>query len=316
MTTPVLFLDDASRFVGVADRESSHRIAMTLLDTLKRLRKCNKKFALNTVGPIANYQVADGFTLQSILGGVLFKEEWDFIRSLNDRSPFAAGLESSLLQEIELMEFRTRTGKVTSSALAWATLLDSATVSFQAHPDWSEAWVDAAFSVLEEDGEIRESEVRVRNASQVTHVDQHADWLKVLGLSEAPSAVEVWRERAERFPGLRFLPRVEKDLSALEGSGVPFLQALSALEALSKDVSNWKPESAWPVFSTKATPEAEQRKRLCWVVDDATEKKELFDMHTRFTGGFAGRVHFRVDAQGKSVVVAYVGGKLEQEISG
>lgn len=316
MTTPVLFLDDASRHVGAADRAQAERIAKTLLDTLKRLRKINKKFALNTAGPLAQYQIADGCTLQSILGGIAFKEEWEFIRGLNDRSPFAAGLEDSLLQEVNGMEFRTRSNEVTSSALAWATLLDSATVSFDAHPDWSHAWVEIIYSALEDDGGLRESERRVRNASQAAHADTHADWLKLLGPSGAPTAAQIWNERTDRFPGLRFLPRMEKDLATLEGSGAPFLQAISALAALAKDVAGWKPESAWPEFSTKATPESEQRQKLCWATDDVTGKWELFDWHTRFTGGLAGRVHFRVDSENRLIIVAYVGGKLIRKISG
>ena len=96
MTTPVLFLDDASRHVGAVDRAQAERTALTLLDTLKSLRRINKKFALNTVKPIAQYQIAADWTLQSILGGASFREEWDFIRSLNDRSPFATGLEDGL----------------------------------------------------------------------------------------------------------------------------------------------------------------------------------------------------------------------------
>lgn len=315
MATPVLFLDDASRHVGVVNRAQAEQTAMTLLDTLKSLRKINKKFALNTAKPIAQYQIADNWTLQSILGGIAFREEWDFIRTLNDRSPFAVGLEDGLLQEVNDMEFRTRPGQVLSSALAWAALMDSATVSFNAHPDWSQAWVDTGYCVLEDDGELREDETRVKNASQIAHAEAHVDWLKLLGFSLVPTALQVWSERVDRFPGLRFLPRIEKDLLALEGSGIPFLQAISALESLAHDVAQWKAESPRPDFSTRASAEFEQRKKLCWANDDVTGRLELFDWHTRFTGGLAGRVHFRVDSTNRSIVVAYVGGKLMREIS-
>lgn len=316
MTTPVLFLDDASRHVGAADRAQALQTTMTLLETLKRLRKINKRIALNTAGPIAQHKIADDWTLQSILGGVVYKEEWEFIRSLNDRSPFSAGLKDSLLQEVGGMEFRTRPGQVVSSALAWATLLDSATVGFSAHPDWSRAWVETAYCLMADDGSICEAEGRVRNASRAVHADEHGAWLRSLGLSKGASAAQVWVERADRFPGLRFLPRTEGDLVMLEGSGAPFFQAMSALDTLAKDASSWKPESSWPEFSTKASPEFEHRQKLCWATDDVTGKKELFDWHTRFTGGLAGRVHFRVDSERRSIVIAYIGGKLSREISG
>jgi hypothetical protein len=302
--------------MGALNRETALRIAMTLLDTIKRLRKFNKKFALNTAQSIALYQIADDWTLQSILGGPLYKDEWTFIRMLADRSPFSYELEEGFLQEVSEMEFRTRPGKVLSSALAWATLLDSAVVSFDAQPDWSKAWTDTAFSILEDDGSLSELEGKVRNTSQAAHADEHVEWLKRLGLSDISPASQVWVERAERFPGLRFLQRTEKDLATLEGSGAPFLQALSALEALSNDVANWKPEAPWPDFSTKASPESETRQKLCWVNDEATGKDELCEWHTRFTGGLAGRVHFRVDGASHVIVVAYIGAKLRRCIPG
>ncbi|MDA8450524.1 hypothetical protein M5C97_17270 [Acidovorax sp. NCPPB 3859] len=59
MTTPVLFLDDASRHVGSIDRTRAEKTAMTLLSTLKRLRKINSRIALNTARPIAQYQITD-----------------------------------------------------------------------------------------------------------------------------------------------------------------------------------------------------------------------------------------------------------------
>lgn len=289
---------------------------MTLISTLRRLRKINNRIALNTAGPIAQYQVSDDWTLQAVLGGNAFKEEWNFVRALSDRSPFSVGLKEGMSQEIDDMEFRTRPGQVPSSALAWATLLDSATVSVDAHPDWSRGWVETAYRTLDDDGNLLEGEGRIKNASLVAHVDEHVDWLKLLGLAAAPTAAQIWSEKEDRFPSLRFLPRTEEDLTALEGSGAPFQQAIASLEVLSRVATGWQATSPWPENFTNATPEAEQRKKLCWVHDDATGTEELFDWHVRFTGGLAGRIHFRVDATNRAIVVAYIGGKLTRKISG
>lgn len=315
MTTPVLFLDEASRHIGTIDRTRAEQTVMTVLATLRRLRRINSRIALNTMRPIAQYQITDDWTLQAILGGSAFKEEWDFVRGLSDRSPFSAGLKDGLSQEIDDMEFRTRPGQVPSSALAWATLLDSATVSFDAHPDWSQGWVEMSYRTLDDVGNLLETDGRIRNTSQAAHADEHVDWLRLLGLAAVPTAAQVWSEKGDRFPGLRFLSRMEKDLTALEGSGAPFSRAVASLEALTKVAAGWKADSPWPEFSTKASSESDKRQKLCWVHDEATGKEELFDWHTRFTGGLAGRVHFRVDAANRVIVVAYVGGKLTRKIS-
>lgn len=317
MTTPVLFLDDASRHIDTIDRASAEHTARTLISTLRHLRNINNKIALNTARRIADYEIANGWTLQAVLRGNTFREEWDFIRELSARSPFSKGQEVLLSQAIDNMEVRTRPGEVLSSALAWAILLDSATVSFAAHPDWSRGWVEISCKELDGDAEIVESTDSVRNASQPAHANEHADWLRSLGLSDVSTAAQLWSERGDHFKGLRFLPRVERDLSNLEGSGAVFLQAVNSLQALSQDAMDWeKNKEQWPSFSRHASPESDTRRELCWVHDDATGNRELFDWHTRFTGQFAGRVHFRVDAKNRVIVVAYVGAKLTRKISG
>lgn len=311
----MIFLDDASRFSGEVDRKQAEKAALTLFATLRKLKKANKKLSLNTARPIAQYQVSDNWNLQMILGGKPFQLEWDFIRTLNDRSPFSADLGMGLLEEARSMDFRTAINMVSSDALAWAALLDSATVSFDAHPDWAEAWVASSYAELDGEGNLHDAEMQVRNASKAEHADQHGDWLRALGETPLDNAAKIWDEKAEIFPGLRFLPRVEKDLIELEGTGVPFQQAVTALKCLAKDVGSWAVGNAWPEFSTKASPEGQQRQNLCYVVDHVTNKSELFDWHTRFTGGIAGRVHFRVDGTGRQIVVAYIGSKLQKPIS-
>ena len=315
MTNTVLFLDEASGHSGNVERDRAEQTAKGLISTLRRLYRINRQFALNAALPLARCRISENYTMQSILGGVSFKEEWDFIRSLNDRTPFDAGFEQSMAEQIAGMELRTVPGQVPSAALAWALLLDSATVSFDAHDDWSRAWVDATSHELADDGNIVETPSRVRNASQSAHLDEHADWLRLLGVSEGIAFAQVWSERAQRFQGLRFLPRVENDLKTLSCSGAPYSQAIEALKSLTSDVSRWVPADPWPSFSTYTTPEHGHRREFCWVRDDLTGAKELFDWHVRFTGSFAGRVHFRVDVASRTFVIAYVGFKLTGPIA-
>lgn len=314
MTTFVLFLDDASRHVGSINAALAEQTVITLIATLRSIKKLNSKIALNTACSIAQYQISDQVTLQMILKGNKFREEWDFIRQLSDRSPFSRDFDDELAQEISELEFRTRPGQVLSRALAWATLMNTAIVSLDAHPDWSKAWVDTSLTKLDEVGNIVESDGRVRNASQIHHADEHQEWLKILGLAPAPTATQMWAEKDIYFKGLRFLPRVEKDLETLERGAMPFSQAFATLKALSKDAEDWEQNNSWPEFSNYATPEASQRQKLCFAVDEMTGKEELFDWHVRFTGGVAGRIHFRVDVPNRLFVVAYVGGKLTRKI--
>jgi len=311
----VLFFDGASQHPGAVDRNHAQQIAKTLIDTLRAIKKVNQKIALNTAHPIKQCQLAEGWTLQAILGGAGYKEEWEFIRHLNDRVPFSASLEEKMQLKIDSMECQSCPGGVLSAALAWAIVQNSATVSFDAHADWSRAWVAASYCTLDDLGNLHEQTTCVRNFSQPTHVQEHIEWLSALGLGNMPTAAQAWIERAIRFPGLRFLSRVEDDLTLLSSSGAPFFQALKTLSALSKDVTTWNENSAWPLFSQRASPESEGRQNLCWAYDERTGTRECFEWHVRFTGNFPGRIHFRVDEKDRSIIIAYVGRKLTQNIA-
>ncbi|QBH19202.1 hypothetical protein EYC51_06695 [Alcaligenes faecalis] len=315
MTQSVLFLDDASRHVGAVGREAAQQCALALLRTLKYLRKINKKFVLSTAIPLRQYEISDDWTLQSALGGDEFKDHWRFLQMLQDRSPFSAEMTGIVQERIDRMELNSMPGVVASRALAWATVLDAGTVSFQAHPDWSGAWVETAYCELDDEGNVFDVQGRVRNISEPEHTNEHLDWLKALGYSKTPTSEEIWQERADRFPGLRFLSSVRKDLAVLDGSGLPFRQALEALESLASVASGWPFDAVEPTFPGKMTPEHEGRKRSCWFHDDETGQQELFDKHIRFTGGIPGRIHFRLDVPERSIIIAYVGHKLERKAS-
>lgn len=315
MTTPVLFLDDVSKHQGQTSKERAVELALNLLATLQNIRKLNKRFALNVAVPIHQYEVADGWNLQSVLGGVNYKEEWDFIRMLNDRSPFSANMEKDLLVEIESLECKTKDTQLQSTALAWASLLESATVSFDSQTDWTNPWISITTSILEDDGTLIESDDSVRNASKIEHVELHSEWLKALGQTETCSVEQLWNERTDRFPNLRFLNRVKGDLEKLQTTGSPYNRAIMALTTLNSDVAMWTSE-AWPNFSIKTTPESEQRRTLCHITDDVTGRTENFEWHTRFTGSIAGRIHFRVDQATHNFVIGYIGAKLTRSIQG
>ncbi|MEQ1530827.1 MAG: hypothetical protein ABL925_16040, partial [Methylococcales bacterium] len=108
----------------------------------------------------------------------------------------------------------------------------------------------------------------------------------------------------------RFLARTKEDIESLEKSGSPFKQALNALVLLSDDALRWNGQGL-PNFSIKvADGEHDQRRSLSQFNDEFTDTKEEFDRHVYFTGGIAGRIHFRLSPNEKKFIVAYVGLKL------
>lgn len=85
---------------------------------------------------------------------------------------------------------------------------------------------------------------------------------------------------------------------------------MSCLEALNRDAIAWDGEGI-PTFSVKvADGEHDQRRSLSKFKDEANGETFEFDRHAYFTGGIAGRIHFRLAPEEKNFVVGHVGFKL------
>jgi hypothetical protein len=155
------------------------------------------------------------------------------------------------------------------------------------------------------DGSFDSYAVRQRHAAKPEHMESHDDWTGQVGLTALRNGAEIWEARADLYPNLEFLPRVEDQLRGLEPEWI--LPVANRLRTLQEAVGKWNPkEEAEPPW-VRVTPEAEGRKRLCWFVDGNV--KELFDLHARFTPG-DGRVHLRlIRAEGK-VRIAHIGRHL------
>jgi hypothetical protein len=247
-------------------------------------------------------------TVRQVLSGANFREEWGFLQRLADRSPLEYGLpDPKALDDVEY-----RCNGVLAKALGWAHLLDTAAVSFPSNDIWRQPSVTLSRSELVSSGDVVESEVRARNIGHREQAEAWKEWLVAYGGDVVPTAMGLWDERHERFPNLRFLNRVRGDLTSLGDDGAAYGQALGALDTLNNDLGNWGGVGVIQ-YSRKVTPEAEQRKRLCDVVD-VDGQEYCFDLHARFTGSIPGRIHFRVSGPERKAVVAYVGIKLERAI--
>ncbi|THF92591.1 hypothetical protein E5E93_03075 [Escherichia coli] len=154
MTNTVLFMDDASKFIGDLDKAAAEKLALSMISLLRKIKKKNNKISINLNVPIGQYPISDNWVLQNILGGNGYREEWDFIRTLNSRSPISSEIEELIVQQLDDKDFRTANGNKKSIALAYASLLDSATISYELASDWSESMVNVICDTLEDDGEI------------------------------------------------------------------------------------------------------------------------------------------------------------------
>lgn len=156
--------------------------------------------------------------------------------------------------------------------------------------------------------DVQSEYVSARNASNGEHLQFHKDHLG--GSASLPaSGAELWERRAEVFERIAFLSRAESDISDLEGAA---LRAVwKRLNEMEEALARWDPASGGPPpWGSKVTPDSSSRVNA-GKCDFKNEEGivETFSLHARFTPG-AGRIHFALNAQSATIVVAYVGSKL------
>jgi len=253
-------------------------------------------------------ELAQGYYVNQWIGaGRKNRDLWQFIRGMQNHAPYSAVLPPGTAEGAEY-----RVNGVEARGLGAAHIMDGLLVSLGVASTWDTAWVEAICDELDEESkDIVGSQVTVRHAATTGHAQSHEDWIRQSGLSTFRLGIEIWDARADIYPHLQFLPRVQEDLRDLTPEWV--IPVANRLASLNEKVEQWDPgkrhapdwEGNW---DGRVTPEAEQRKRLCWFMDLDGEQR-LFDLHARFKP-HPGRVHLRLIPEESKARIAYVGRKL------
>lgn len=305
-----VFFNELSQPEGAIVAPEARDVADRFVTLLRAIRRERRDAVLHSVAPLASVQIGEDYSLAVWCNDGDRREEWRFLRSLQDRAPFRVRADALGIDAMEvdyLYEERRAEG------LGLAHMLGGLAVSLAYNGDWQDPTLPLDRQTLEEtedgDVDICSTEVETPHASEPDHVEVQRDWLAEAGRPPARDGVELWGRRAEMFPSLDFLPRVEQQLRAL-GPGNPWFRAVAArLAEIDRAVRDWDPaEAPLPEFSSKVTHEHEGRRQLCRF-EDLDGETRVFDLHARFTPGH-GRLHFRLDAEARRAIVAHVGRKL------
>lgn len=225
---------------------------------------------------------------------------------MQNKAPFSS-VHSGIEGEVEYRFAESRT-----DGIGTAHLIDGLAVSLPLEERWNREWITPKRSALEESDDgvlhLHEEEVEVRHASALEHLTVHEEWAKATGLADVRTGQALWDSRADFFPHLRFLHRVEEDLRTLHHYWLaPVKDLLLGLDA---SLNAWNTQkSPEPAWHTKVTPESETRRRLCGFTDlDGITR--VFDLHARMTPN-VGRLHFRLCRENGTAVIAYIGRKIQ-----
>ncbi|WP_406730826.1 hypothetical protein [Streptomyces sp. NBC_01794] len=313
---PLLFLNEMSCGTG-CEPVRAERAMTEFARTTRAVARVDKaSTTLVSAVPLKSLEIADGYPIAKWVGNPRNRDAWQLLRQMQSKSPFKVVFPDE--EDPFDIEYRHEGGP--AEGLGAAHLMGGLAVSLPVAPCWDapRLLLEREHLVESDDGDLdsRISEVDVRHASVPDHVEDHlpwirerAEWLRRAGLAEVHNGARLWETRAELFPRVRFLPRVERQLNELETVSVPVV--LRHLAELDKAVSEWDPQARpeGPLWPGSVRPEHQNRRdKFCWFEDlDGTQ--QVFELHVNFPPK-PGRVHFRLVPDTKVVHVAHVGRKL------
>lgn len=194
-----------------------------------------------------------------------------------------------------------------AAGLGAAVLLGGLAISMHSHERWLRSRVKAVLTELGEDG-FAPSEVEIRHAAAVAHIEEHREWLRPPPY-DPTDAKDLWQKRAELYPALVFCTHVEKALEAF-GSGTDlFKQVKARLRDLQGFFSAWDgkafdpdkvPFKVTPDSGTQLREHPEERTFLC--PDGVTR---LFRWKTKLPDGH--RLYFDPQEATRTAIIGDVG---------
>jgi hypothetical protein len=249
-------------------------------------------------------ELAQGYYVNQWIGARPRNHDlWQFIRRMQNRAPYSTVLPAGAAEETECWVNDEK-----ADGLAAAHIMDGLLVSFLADPAWDTSWVNATCDEFDQEADdVVSGLIEVRHAASADHVQPHERWIRHAGTSAFRLGAEIWKARADLYPHLEFLPRVEHDLRDLIPEWVT--PVANRLASLNEALEEWDPRSSHElVWKTEVTPESQTRQGLCWFSDLDGEQR-LFALHARFRP-HQGRIHLRLVPEKSTARIAYIGLKL------
>lgn len=295
----------ALNIVPILEEEVAHdRVFFPAIKACASALKLAKGWRLDayllTSAPFASLQVSSQISLSSFLSHAEIREEVRVLMSMANRAP---GFKAD-----DGIEVRSQFGVCWAAQAAYE--LDGIIVSIAQSEEWKLSFLDVSVSQISEAGEVFDENLPLEHVFDSASCEEHRSVIESRGRGVPQGGVrEMWARRAELFPSLTFLARVEGDIEAVATSGSGFLQIYNRLNSIEASSRAWRAgDVSYPVWNGKITNESDSRRALC---DFTNEEGTSFNyqLHARYTPG-AGRIHFRTVDETKGCEIAYIGWKI------
>ncbi len=155
------------------------RPVLATLDTIRAAKRIRNDLSVAGSTPISSVHFGDGlYPLSRVLRGDDYRNEWRFLQSLDQRSPwdgYPGSINPEDCQEVTL-DGRAAIG------MLWATQKRSAIISFAFLPRWGDSHVTAQYVEMRDDGcDLASVDVLIPNLSNPAHVAIHTELITNYG---------------------------------------------------------------------------------------------------------------------------------------
>jgi hypothetical protein len=173
------------------DDDKSHAdVLPILISTLKAIRaiqRIRKDIVIAGSSQISKITIGDGtHSVASLLTGNLYKEEWRFIRGLDQASPGETSWDFDKPHAWQEVRFEGQSAE----GLLWAAVTQSLVLSLALSPPWRLNEIRAELVELnDQDGGLTLTEIFVPNISSPDHAQNHENLISNYGKDESASSI-------------------------------------------------------------------------------------------------------------------------------
>ncbi|MGK7877908.1 MAG: hypothetical protein AB4426_32760 [Xenococcaceae cyanobacterium] len=217
-----MVLNELSLGTPAVDIPTARQWMSELIGTLRQATASDVKRVLRTSNDIHSIELAPGYPVARWRNdGEINREERSFFRTLTAKAPFWNDVAEEIKDEFDLSEVWYQGEQ--AKGLGFALVIDALAVSFKSEPRWDCNRLELEVRRLDDSSKLIDEHAEIVHASRISHVQEHADWIKKRIRTEVRNGLELWNRRDELFSNLTFCEDVSEQLQSLNAQH-PMLQ--------------------------------------------------------------------------------------------
>lgn len=310
-----MILNELSAKFPVGSAEDARKVMRIFLETCHEVKKIIHNDSILLDQDYRSFELATGYRI----------EQWrnDPAVDVENKRRFRVLLNKSVVynstefEEEKGWDFRTefQHEERVSKGCLLVYEMDGVAVSFLSDAHWKTAKIEGTYIELTDEGELYESLVKIPNVSFQGNIEKFKEFYarkkEEWRYTDIVSGEDILKYAQKAFPNLVFCESAvqgcKKNVGVSE-AGQVYKRLLELQKAAERMEVNFDKN-----MLAKATPESgvtleRFEEEHTFRLPDG--RVEIFSWHTRYTGGYAGRIFFYPAPEEKIIYVGHIGHKL------